>query len=43
MTLIITVEMVEVSMVENSQGTVIVMVSHLAMEAKIIANLVETK
>ena len=40
---IIRVVMVEVSMVEISQGTVVVMVSHLAIEAKIIATLVETK
>ena len=38
-----TVVMVEVSMVEINQGTVVVMVSHLAVEAKIIATLVETK
>ena len=38
-----TVVMVEVSMVEINQGTVAVMVSHLAIEAKIIAILVETR
>ena len=39
----ITVVKVEVSMVEINQGIVVVMVSHLAIEAKIIATLVETK
>ena len=39
----ITVVILEVSMVEISQRTVVVIVSHLAIEAKIIATLVETK
>ena len=39
----ITVVMAEVSMVEINQGTVAVMVSHLAIEAKIIAILVEIR
>ena len=39
----ITVVMVEISMAEINQGTVVVMVSHLAIEAKIIATLVEIK
>ena len=39
----ITVVMVEVSVVEINQETVLVMVSHLAIEAKIIATFVETK
>ena len=33
----------EVSMVEINQGRAVVMVNHLALEAKIIATLVETK
>ena len=39
----ITVVMVEVSMVEINQRTVAVMVSHLAIEAKIIVILVEIR
>ena len=39
----ITVVMVEASVVEINQDMVVVMVSHLAIEAKIIATLVEPK
>ena len=38
-----TVVVVEISMVEISQGTVAVMVSHLAIKAKTMVTLVETK
>ena len=40
---ILTVRMVGFSMVEISQGTVEVMVSHLAIRVKTMATLVETK
>ena len=40
---IVAVEVVGISMVEISQGTVAVMVSHLAIGAKIMATLVETR
>ena len=41
--LVITLVQITVVMVEINQGTVVVMVSHLAVEAKVIATLVGTK
>ena len=40
---IVTVVVVEISMVEIGQGTVVVMVSHLAIRDKTMVTLVETK